>query len=557
MKEFSAPQSREKLLRALVGVPSVTGSPRENEAAVFVRDYLGGLDYFKNNPAHLVMVDTPLEGDSSRPLRSVAALMRAQSDTKKTIILMAHYDVVDIGVYGEFAEYAFSPDELASKLLSAKLPADAAEDLISGGWLFGRGTMDMKCGLAIEMELLRDYGNDRDMFDVNLLLVAVPDEENASCGARGMARYLAGLMESENLDYAACVNMEPSGPGLQDAKNQLIFLGSLGKLMPAFYCRGVAAHVGNYYRGLSAALLSSNVVCAAEAAPELANPNRGVCQPSWICLGHSILSEGYSVTVPSRSVAYFNCFTATKTPSEVMDEMKRVAADAAESSTRRLRDSHAALASMGYEPRMDEFAVRVITFGDIAARAAESLGGRGALDRRVAEFLADRSGDLRDLGIAVVEEMLRIAPLEPPFIAVGFLPPYNPPRTSLDGSPKSNVLARAADRIAAEAKSRFNVDMDITEFYNGITDLSFMGFSGGGDDAANFADNCPAASALFDAPFGDMMKIDVPVMNLGPGGRDAHKMTERLDMKYSLEVLPDLLVFAIKTISEECAVKLN
>ncbi|GHV29465.1 peptidase M20 [Synergistales bacterium] len=547
---LSTPHSREALLRDLVSIPSVTASAEENSAALFVRDYLSKLNYFKNNPAHLEMVSTPLEGDASRPLCSVSALMRAPSGTKKTVILLAHFDVVDIGVYGELAEYAFSPDELAKRLRSVKLPASAADDLKSGGWLFGRGTADMKCGLAIEMELLRDYDHDRKMFDVNLLLAAVPDEENASCGARGMARHLAQLMEAEDIDYIACINTEPSEAGLQDAKNQLLFLGSLGKLMPAFYCRGVPTHSGNYYRGLSAALLSSNVVCAAEAASELANPNRETCQPSWICLGHGILSEGYSVTVPNRSVAYFNCFTATKTPSEVMGEMKRVAEDAAEASIHRLRDSHATLASMGYKPGMDDFTVRVITFGSIAEAAAKSCGGRDSLDRHVAEFLAKRSGDLRGLGIAVIEEMLRMAPLEPPFIAVGFLPPYNPPRTSLDGAPKSNVLARAADRIVSEAKSRFNVDMDIEEFYNGITDLSFMGFSGSKDDVTCFTDNCPIASSLFGVPFGGMMKIDVPVMNLGPCGRDAHKMTERLEVKYSLDILPNLLAFAVKTISE-------
>lgn len=41
------------------------------------------------------------------------------------------------------------------------------------------------------------------------------------------------------------------------------------------------------------------------------------------------------------------------------------------------------------------------------------------------------------------------------------------------------------------------------------------------------------------------------LMNLGPKGHDAHEKTERLEKRYSLEILPELLVFAIGALSEE------
>ncbi|MDR1944380.1 MAG: M20/M25/M40 family metallo-hydrolase [Synergistaceae bacterium] len=548
----STPQSREKLLRALTRLPSVTGSLEENDAALFIRDYLMEFDYYKKNPSHIFMFPTPSESGGAGPLYAVFALMKAERRTAKTVVLLAHYDVVGVEVYGRLAPYAFDPDELAARLAFEDLPRLAADDLKSG-WLFGRGVMDMKCGLALEMELLRDFSEDRRLFDVNLLLLAVGDEENASCGARGAARFLAELKAS-GLEFLACVNTEPSEPGLPGAEGQLVFVGTLGKLMPFFYCRGVDSHVGGYYRGFSAALLSSRIVWLAEAAPELADPKGDYCQASWTCLGHKILSDGYSVTVPARSAAYFNCFVANKTPSNIMEEMRKIASEAAESSADKLAGSRSALAAMGYQAGMnDKLNVKVVSFEEISKAAAESLeGGREALDRHTAEFLSRRpQEDIRDAGIAVLEEFLRISPIAPPFIAVGFLPPYNPPRTSLDGSRRSGVVVRAAESIISKARERFGVSMEMAEFFGGLCDLSFMGYSGKPGDASKFTANCPGGNLLFDIPFDEMSAIDMPVMNLGPFGRDAHKMTERLEKKYSLEILPELIKFAVSAISGE------
>lgn len=48
-------------------------------------------------------------------------------------------------------------------------------DAESGDWLFGRGTMDMKAGLAVQLSMLERAMNGH--FDGNVLLITVPDEE--------------------------------------------------------------------------------------------------------------------------------------------------------------------------------------------------------------------------------------------------------------------------------------------------------------------------------------------------------------------------------------------
>jgi len=48
----------------------------------------------------------------------------------------------------------------------------------------------------------------------------------------------------------------------------------------------------------------------------------------------------------------------------------------------------------------------------------------------------------------------------------------------------------------------------------------------------------------------EMQSLGLPVINLGPSGEDAHKKTERLRLGYSLDILPELLRYAVKKISE-------
>lgn len=56
-----------------------------------------------------------------------------------------------------------------------------------------------------------------------------------------------------------------------------------------------------------------------------------------------------------------------------------------------------------------------------------------------------------------------------------------------------------------------------------------------------FEENLPVSPKTYSIPFKEMKKLNAPVMNIGPFGRDAHKLTERLHMKNAFEELPILL----------------
>lgn len=554
----ATPETREKLLRQLLKIPCITASAEEDLGAQFIHNHLRDLPYFQAHPQDLVLLDTPLEGDS-RPLHSVIARVRPSVPSQKAVLLIGHFDVVEISMYGDVRDYAFEPDALAQHLDRSLISPEALVDLESGNYIFGRGSMDMKCGLALEMELLREFSENRDLFDLNLIFVAVADEENASAGMRGAAPYLAELQEREGLEFLAAINTEPSEPGLPQAKDPVFFVGTVGKLMPAFLCIGYESHVGNYYAGLNATLLSSNIVSLAEGNPDLAD-HEGAATPSWICLDHKILREGYSVTVPNRAVAYFNCFATSKSPAVVMEEMLRIAQKAALMTAAQIEYSAAKMRDTGYAGPVTPWKIPVMTFAEVYAAAAQKHGGAAAINAQVAAFLQRRqaadtaagvSSDLRDLAIAVWQEIFILSGLSGPLVISGFLPPYYPPRRAQKNAPRHAAMLRAVEKTMAKAKRDYDITIEQADLFMGLCDLSYFGFQGDERELASLAENMPGWRQVYSIPVDALLKLDVPVMNLSVKGWDAHKMTERLEKDYSLRILPELIHYAITRLSDE------
>ncbi len=554
----ATPETREHLLRQLLKIPCITASPEEDQGAQFIYKHLSGLPYFKEHPADLALLDTPLEGDG-RPLHSVIARVRPAKPSNKAVLLIGHFDVVETSMYGDVREYAFNPDALAEHLDRALISPEALADLESGNYIFGRGSMDMKCGLALEMELLREFSEECDLFDVNLIFAAVADEENASAGMRGVAPYLADLQEREGLEYLAVINTEPSEPGRPQAKNPVIFTGTVGKLMPAFLCVGFESHVGNYYAGLNATLISSNIVSLAEGNPELADPE-GAATPSWICLDHKILREGYSVTVPNRAVAYFNCFATSKSPAVVLQEMLNIAKKAALMTAAQVEYSAAEMRNMGYAGPVTPWKIPTVTFAEVYASAVKKHDGEAEVNSHIQAFLERRqasdaargaSSDLRDLAIDVWQEIFLLSGLTGPLIIVGFLPPYYPPRRPHSKTPPHAALLRVVEKTIAKAAKDYQITMEQADLFMGLCDLSYFGFQGDQQELISLAENMPGWRQVYSIPVEALLKLDVPVMNLSVKGYDAHKMTERLEREYSLRILPELMHYVITQLAEE------
>ncbi|MEA3507385.1 MAG: M20/M25/M40 family metallo-hydrolase [Synergistota bacterium] len=543
----NTPEGVLDLLLQLVRIPGVSETPDEAETARFIHSTLAGEKYFEQKPENLFFEPVP-EDPWGRGV--VAALVEAAEPTAKTVIMTGHYDVVPVDDFGPERELAFSPLEYTRRLTEKELEGEAAEDLASGDYLFGRGVMDMKCGLAAEMTLLAEASEKPEALNANMLFMVVPDEEVNSVGMRAAVPFLIRLREERGLDYRGAVLTEPPNAGAPDAETEVISLGTAGKVMPFFFCVGKGAHVGQYFDGFSAALMSSCCTMKMEANPDFADEVKGETVPPPACLFQRDLRKGYSVTVPDRAAAYFSLLTLDRLPAELMKDIKKAAEHA-------MADARAHLKSVGENcggdakteaPANEE---EVVSFEEFASLAAKVTGGD--IKERVRSFVdgLDPSLDDRDRCLAVVSAMLDWSGIQGPMIIVGFMPPYYPHRTNTRKSPGERRALAVAERVIEAASEGFGETLETREHFMGICDLSYMGFQGSAFDVFCMAANTPGWGTIYRMALKEIMALDIPAINVGPRGKDPHRPTERLHMPYSTKVFPQLLAEAVHAFGEE------
>jgi arginine utilization protein RocB len=533
------------LLLDLVAIPSVSFSEEENRAADFIFSTLSDLEYFRRNPSFLRFL--PAEGD---PLgrKAVAALVKANTQTKKTVIITGHFDVVDAEACGHLKNLAFSPEEYTRRVDELEIPEEARSDLASGEYLFGRGVSDMKSGIALEMCLIGELSR-LESFPANVLFLAVPDEENTSAGMRGAVPWLVRLRNEWELEYTACLNSEPSvgGRGIPAGG---VYVGTIGKIMPFYLCVGKEAHVGDYYEGVSASLLTSYLSLILEGSPETAESLDGVHFPPQACLRFKDLVKNYSVTLPERSVAYYNCLTVSRTPARILEEMKTVAGRALEMTLTHLSKARQTLREQGASlPEKKALLPRVLSYEELLEKVRSRTERFDDVLESFLKTLPD-SMDERDLCIETASYLLDLSGEKGPLILVGFLPPFYPPRLNRSESAGERALLRAVERLK-EAGKPYGLSISRIDVFQGIMDLSYLGFQGEPSELDALAENMPLWGRGYRFPLNELKKLDVPIANFGPIGKDDHKNAERIHLPYYLHTLPPLFFKFVEFLAEE------
>ena len=475
------------LMLELVSYPSISPSPAETELAEFIYNKLAELPYFQQHKDDLTYIPIPNDPFGRK---GVFAIVRAQPETKRTLILTGHFDVVDTSAAGALADVAFRPEEYTRKIGELKLPAEAREDLESGKFLFGRGVMDMKTGIAIQMALLAKYSEEPENLPVNIAFLAVGDEENNSAGMRAAISFLA-QMQDEGYDFIACMNSEGVIPKFPGDTNRYVDIGSVGKIMPMFYCVGRESHVGQYYAGLNANLLASAVIMELEGNPDWAEEWKDEVYPPPASLKLKDLRDIYSVTLPARAVVYFNHLTVTSTPDQVLEKMKSVARKAFVRAIEHMSQSAKRFAEKADTPVPIPWQPKVVTVQQLEKEVSDNFDGN--LQEHIAAFIKGlpEDKDERDKSLLVVEELLRFYPDKSPMIIVGFLPPYYPHRTNKRETSRERGLIDVVSQIIAEAKAEFNETLVISEHFASISDLSYVGFQGKREELVPLAHNTP------------------------------------------------------------------
>jgi arginine utilization protein RocB len=539
MSRWQTKEQLIELLCELVQIPSVSGSAAEQTMSAAIVGHLRTLPYYQQHPSHL-------QAHPAEDGRHLVTALAKKPGVRETVILISHFDVVGVEDYGAWQPHAFDPKSLTALFRErpGELPDAVRQDLENDSWLFGRGTMDMKCGLALHMSLI-ERACDGD-FSGNLLLVTVPDEEANSVGMRAAVPVLLRIAEEYGLEYVTVLNSEPMFARFPGDTGHYLYTGSIGKVLPGFLCYGKETHVGEPLAGLNANLMASMVNCEIElntafceaAAGEVTAPPTNLLQKD--------LKKEYSVQIPHRAVTLFNLFLQEKRVGEITEELLTAARNAAEKIRRRYTQQAAAFSRYGsFVP--PELSIAVLTYEELFAHAVRTHGLERVRQMQQ-ELLAHRGGkDDRETTIALVDQLAILCKELSPMIILFFAPPFYPAVSS--GS--HPLIRRTAAKLEAYAARQHGVHLQRQQYFGGISDLSYCGLQYPAASMQPLVANMPLWDRGYTIPLQALEAFDVPVLNLGPIGRDAHQWTERLDVEYAFVTLKDMLARCIDILLQE------
>jgi acetylornithine deacetylase len=220
------PDTPLEMTRALVSVPSVNpdlgGAPEEVGEARAARLCAGWLEAWGLSPRTL----------ESAPDRTGVVAEIPGAREGPTLLLNGHLDTV--GVEG--------------------MTVDPFDPVVRDGRLYGRGSCDMKSGVAAILYTARELASERD-FSGKLVVALTPDEEYASIG---MLDLLDGGLTAD-----AAVVTEPTSLAIMPANK--------GFLVIRVLVRGVAAHGSRPDLGKDAIRGAGRILAAMDLFEEMAS----------------------------------------------------------------------------------------------------------------------------------------------------------------------------------------------------------------------------------------------------------------------------------------------
>lgn len=530
----------EKLTLELTSIRGVVGTKEENNVVDKVYEKFMEMDYFKKHPEYVDYVDVI---DDPLGRKSVMAMVKGEKgNSNKTVILIGHIDTVGISDYGDLKEYATKPLELVEKFKGRPLPEDVIKDLESGEYLFGRGIFDMKCGVSTLMTLVEEISNNVENFEGNIVFAGVCDEEGNSGGMLSVVPKLVKLKDKENLEYLAVLDTDYSAPRYEGDNTRYVYVGTVGKLMPTFYVVGAETHAGDPFKGIDSNLISSAITNEIDLNTKYCDEAEGEVTVPPITLRQQDLKPEYSVQTAKTSHLYFNYGTHVSTPDEVMAKV----IEGADLAFQKVIDS----LNVEYKKYCDSnkfpyeklpWKSRVMSYDELYKKVKEERGEE--VDKLIEdlnkELIDDPNVDDREFALKIVEGVHNMWSDKDPVVVVFFSPPYYP-HIYVEGKSKlEEKLLNTVKETVENTDSKY--DIKVKKFYPYISDLSYAAAPREEEAIESLKNNMPGFGVKYKLPIEDLQELNLPVLNIGPFGKDAHKFTERLEKDYSFNVAPKIV----------------
>jgi arginine utilization protein RocB len=524
----------KELTIELVRTPSIVRSEGELVLGDKIISILMEIPYFKTHPENIRKI--PIPGDKWNRF-SVLAWIDGHEKSEDTVILLSHYDTVPVEDFGHLKKFAFDPEVLTKHYQKED---EAVDD---GEWLYGRGILDMKSGVASNLAVLKAFTEKRETLKGNLVFLACPDEEAIGIGAITASSSIRKLAKEKSFNYVGLINSDYTTARYPGDSSRYVYYGTIGKYLVSFFIKGIPSHVGEVFRGLDSNLISSELVRLIDLNTELCDELDGEFTPPPVTLKQKDLKPSYDVQSPFLSHLYFNVYSHGMTSNEIIGKMRHFASDAMNQVLMKVNMEYRKYCEKKKVPfHSIDYKTNILTFEELV-NLTSKLSVRQFEESQESTTFVKPDMDLPELSMEIVHQLWNQAEIkdDEPSIVIYLAPPYFP-RINMDGlSEKQRCFMEAVEESISEVNSQFNEQIRSRKFYPYISDMSWFGISEDEDSCASIRNNMAGWGSLFSVELDEMRQMDMPVVNIGPYGFDAHGPKERVETYYSFEVVPAMI----------------
>ncbi len=529
----------------MVKIQSVNTTLGEKNIGDFLEEYFKSIPYFKEHPEYLIVKQL---NDDSLGRKNVMALLRGEkkgtvNEMSRTLLWHGHTDTVGVEDYGALAELACKPDELMAALKTMELQADVKADLDSGDYIFGRGCCDMKSGDAVFIGLIEELSRHPEKLLGNILISLNPVEENLHTGIIEGIDTLLELKERYGLKYEMAINNDYICPLFPGDNVKTIYTGVVGKLLPCFYIQGHETHVGQCFEGFDASMAAARLVDNINMNTDLCDGYEGeyTLPPSVLKLKD--LKGWYNVQTAHEALVYFNYFVHNASIESIIEKLKTKAQNSMDEvyAGNKLKALKFADIS-GQNMTVPDFKPEVMTYDELKkSLLKDGLITEQAiykLEMEITSAEMEKGTDAREIPVEIIRRLLAVGRKKNPLIVLYFAAPYCPHNTLQD---KSADLIETLEKVKAKMEKTTGEKYRMMKFFPSLSDSSYLKIDDDAESVEMLRQNFPAQGSLYPISIEKIQKLDIPAVNYGCYGKDAHKWTERVNVPYTFGILPELI----------------
>ena len=138
-----------------------------------------------------------------------------------------------------------------------------------------------------------------------------------------------------------------------------------------------------------------------------------------------------------------------------------------------------------------------------------------------------------------------------PRVVYGLIPPYYPNVSNLYFDRLDESVKNLADDLDDYIWKNYGQHYTKEYFYTGISDLSYTSIREGSKTLEALENSMPLLGEFYSIPVAEIEQISMPCMNIGPWGKDFHKLTERVCKEDLFQRTPRILNKAVSLILDD------